>query len=110
MKQVGIMLLVMAALGMIAQSFQLRGTFWDALITLLVMATSTFVPKFRQIYALKLHWRIALVAAIISIFVLLWQLMRRLMGDYQAYSMAVTLIVLSVFAFLLHYLDTRDSK
>lgn len=110
MKQVGIMLLVMAALGMIAQFFQLQGTFWDALITLLVMGTSVFVPKFKQVLAWKIHWRLAFGVAVVCTFVLVWQLMRRLMGYYQAYSMAATLIVFSLLAFLFHYLDTRDSN
>lgn len=110
MKQVGIMLLVMAVLGLVAQFFQLQGTFWDALITVLVMGTSAFIPKFKQVLAWKIHWRLALGVAVVCTFVLLWQLMRRVMGDYQTYSLAATLIVLSLFAFLFHYLDTRDSN
>ena len=110
MKQIGTMLLVMAVLGTLAQLFQLRGTFWDALITVLVMGASAFIPQFKYAHALKIHWRIALAVAVICTFVVLWQLMRRLMGDFQTYSTAATLIVLSLLAFLFHYLDARDSR
>jgi hypothetical protein len=109
MKQVGITLFIMAVLGTIFMIFQLEGVFWETLSLLLVMAASVFIPQFKQILLWKLHWRIALVVAVICTFSIFWQLMERLLGDYEAYSLPATLIVFSLLAFLFHYLDQRDS-
>jgi hypothetical protein len=110
MKQVGITLLVMAVLGMIGMSFQLDDTIWETLFRLLVMGTAAFIPQFKQILAWKLHWRLALGVGVICTFILVWQLLDRFMGAYQAYSLPATMILFGMLAFLFHYLDTRDSK
>ena len=109
MKQVGINLLVMAALGLIVMSFRLQGTFWEALFILVLMGSSAFIPQFKQVLVWKLHWRLALVVAVVCTFIILWQVMDRFMGNYQQYSLPTTLIVLSLLAFLFHYLDRRDA-
>lgn len=110
MKQVGIMFFVMAVLGTLAVVFQLRGLFWDTLITLIVMATSAFVPGFKRVLAWKFHWRLALVIGVVSTFTVTWQLMRRLLSGYPAYSLAATLFVFGLLAFLFHYLDTWNAN
>ena len=110
MKQVGISLLVMTALGLITMSFQLQDTFWETLFFLVVMGTSATIPTFKQVLVWKVHWRLALFVAVVCTIIVLWQLMNRFMGDYRQYSMPATLIVLSLLAFLFHFLDHRDAS
>jgi hypothetical protein len=110
MKQLGITLLVMTALGLIASFFQLRGIFWDGLFFVLILTSYATIPQFKQVLAWKFHWRMAFVVAVICTFVTLWQIVDRLMGDYRQYSLPVTMILLSLVAFLFHFLDNRNAK
>jgi hypothetical protein len=109
MKQVGVFLLVMAALGLIAMAFQLQGTFWEALSVLVLMGTYAFIPPFKKVLVWKIHWRLALFAAVICTVIALWQLMGRFLGNYRQFAMPATLLVLSLLAFLFHFLDRREA-
>ena len=109
MKQVGISLLVMAALGLIAMAFQLRGIFWESLFVLVLMWMAVFIPPFKQVLVWKLHWRLALFVAVVCTVAILWQLMDRFLGNYRQFAMPATLIVLSLLAFLFHFLDRRNA-
>lgn len=110
MKRLGITLLMMAAFGLVGMFFKLDDTWWETLFGLLVMASFATVPQFDQLLAWKLHWRIALMIAIICTFAIVWQLLDRFMRDYQEYSFTATLIVFSLSSFLLHFLDARNSR
>jgi hypothetical protein len=109
MKQVGVFLLVMAALGLIAMVFQLQGTFWETLSFLVLMGAFAFIPSFKKVLVWKIHWRLALFAAVICTVIALWQLMDSFLGNYRQFAMPATLIVLSLLAFLFHFLDRRDA-
>ena len=109
MKQVGISLLIMAALGLLAMTFQLQGPFWKAVFFLMLMGPLASIPQFKQVLGWKLHWRLALFVAVVCAIIVLWQLLDRFMGSYRQYAMLATIIVLSLLAFLFHFLDRRGA-
>ncbi|MCB9110656.1 MAG: hypothetical protein H6634_05360 [Anaerolineales bacterium] len=64
----------------------------------------TKTPEFRG-----LHWRIAIIIATMSTFVIVWLFFYAILPK-QNYAMQVTLFMFGMLAFLFNYLDKRKSR
>ena len=107
MKQLGFTLITFAVLGVVSIILKLQGWIWELIFLLLGLGASLFIPQARQILALKLHWRIAILLAVVCTFVIAWMFTRLILGNYQAYSFPVTLFAFGLLAILFATLDKR---
>ena len=110
MKQLGTTLIAFAALSVISITLKLQGLVWELVFLLLGLGASFFVPQPRWVLALKPHWRIALLIAVICTFVIVWISIRLVLGDYQTYSFPVTLFVFGLLTILFAALDKLASN
>lgn len=105
MKQLGIAFVVLSVLDIITVALKLQGMVWEILFLLVGVGATIFIPQPNKILALKLHWRITLLVAVMCTFTIVWMSARLILGNYQIYSLSVTLFAFGLLAFLFTALD-----
>jgi hypothetical protein len=110
MRQLGIGLII-TGVGVIFQSWlNLKGWTCDLLWMVGGLAAMIFVPSFRQIAALKLYWKLALLFASISGFIVLLTLVHSLSGLGLECSSSTTLMLIGAGLILFDRLDNRKTN
>ena len=110
MKQVGYFFIGMGVVLTIAQLFSLnlKGVWWESLFMLAGAFASLWLPANKKLLNLGLHWRIAIIIATMSTFVVVWLFFYAILPK-QNYAMQVTLFTFGMLAFLFNYLAKRKS-
>ena len=108
MKQFGFILMGMGMVASLAQFFSLNlnGVGWEILFMLGGVFASLWIPESKAILNLKLHWRIAIIIAILCTFFTAWTFFFAVLPA-QNYALAVTFFTFGCLAFLFHHLDNR---
>jgi hypothetical protein len=108
MKKLGFFLVGLGVVVSLLQFFSInsQGVWWEILFLLAGTFASLLIPKNEDILKLGIHWRIAIIFAIISTFVIVWLLFEAILPE-QSYSAAITCFTFGLLAFIFHYLDNR---
>ena len=70
---------------------------------------SLWIPKNEEILKLGLHWRIAIIFAILITFLFIWLFFHAILPEHN-YSAAITCFTFGILAFLFHYLDNKKAS
>ena len=108
MRQLGIIFLLLALFTGIFSYFEIftSGIWWEVLFVLFGVIASLWVSDFKKIMDWGLHWRIALLIASLSAFLLLSMLINALI-PVESYTISITYLLFSLTAFVFQYLDRR---
>ncbi len=107
MKQLGIGLVVMGVLLGGMTLLGLRGTNWDYLLYLVALAGILYIRLPREMAGLRTHWKLALVYAAVSSFIILFVIVRELTKLDFNFSLAISFLVTGFVLFLLQQLDEK---
>jgi hypothetical protein len=108
MKKLGFFLIGLGVVLFLLQFFSInsQGVWWEILFLLVGTFASLWLPENKNIIKLGIHWRIAIIFAIISTFIIVWLLFEAILPE-QSYSAAITSFTFGSLAFIFHYLDNR---
>lgn len=110
MKQLGITFFVLAILDTVFSYFSLKGIFWEFLFVLIWILAFIWIPDFKRVLSLKLHWRIALMLVTVCAFFVVWKLVTYILPSFQDYAVAITLFLFGILAFLFSILENIKAK
>ena len=110
MKQLGITFFILAILYTVFSYFSLKGIVWEFLFVLIWILALIWIPDFKRVLSLKLHWRIALLLATLCTFWVVWKLVEVIVPSLQDYSLSITLVFFGMLAFLFSVLDNQKDK
>lgn len=110
MKQLGITFFILAILYTVFSYFSLKGIVWEFLFVLIWILALIWIPDFKRVLSLKLHWRIALLLATLCTFWVVWKLVEVIVPSLQDYSLSITLVFFGMLAFLFSILDNQKDK
>ena len=111
MKQIGLFFVGLGIVATLSEffSFNLKGVWWETLFMLAGVVVSLWIPKNEEILKLGLHWRIAIIPAILSTFIIVWLFFHAILPEHK-YSAAITCFTFGLLAFLFCYLDNKQTS
>ena len=110
MKQLGVTFVVLAICSAVSSFLSLKGIVWEFLFVLIWILSFIWIPDFKEVLNLKLHWRIALLLAALCTFFVVWKFVGAVVSPLQGYSLAITLFLFGMLTFLFSILDSIKSN
>jgi hypothetical protein len=107
MMQVGILMALIGLLLGVMTFLGLRGTDWDYLLYMLALVGIFYIRTPSEIARLRLHWKIVVLYAAVSSFIMLFFIIQRVTGLDFNLSLAASFLIGS---FVLLFLDRLDGK
>lgn len=111
MKQLGFFLFGTGVVLFLLEFFSInsQGVWWEILFLLAGTFASLWIPKNEDILKLGIHWRVAIIFAILSTFIIVWLFFHAILPEHN-YSAAITCFTFGILAFIFRYLDNKKAS